>query len=168
MVLLHQVFSSQNLPGDDRDCRDLHAGGTRHRAGYQIAESIGGGAERLWGTLGAALQVFVAAQATGIINIAVTLFTVTMPINIIGVFDYFHGRVNHTMNGFNPDIMNRIIMGNMAIAATGTPTRRVITAVQGGAIGATNRLVRMARTAEFVITGVMNGRINNNPRGHHG
>jgi len=90
---------------------------------------------------GSALQIFVATQAAGIINIVTTLFTMTMPVNIIRVFYYFHGRVNHAMNSLDPYIMNRSVMGNMAVTATGTPARRVIASVQGGPIGTPYRQV---------------------------
>jgi len=114
------------------------------------------------------LQFLVTRQTCRVIHIALTFLPVSVPINIIWVLDQLHSWINDTVNTLNPEIMQRVVMGDMALAATGSPACRIVAAVKGVAIGAANGRMRVASRAELVVAGKVYSSINNSPAGSDG
>jgi hypothetical protein len=55
---------------------------------------------------------------------------ITKPVDIVGVLEQLHGRVDDSVKAFYPNIVERVVVGYMAVTAACAPAGAVASPVQ--------------------------------------
>ena len=111
------------------------------------------------------LQVFMAVQASGVIDKLFAAFANAMPIDLVRFLQQFHGRVHHTVLGLDPEVMQGVVMGEVTVITGGPEARRIIASVNVFAVGPGDGLIGMTAGTEFIVAGSVKGSIHRGPAG---
>jgi len=105
--------------------------------------------------LGSLLQVQVAAEAARVVHILFPALADSVPVDVIGLLEQFHGRIDHAVKAFHPEVMQRVVMGYVALGAGGAPAGWITAAVNIFAVGSADGGMRVTTAAEFIVTGCL-------------
>ena len=130
------------------------------------AEITAMGAESHAITLRSLLQVLVAIEARGVVNKLFTALTNAMPVDFVGLLEQLHGWIYDAMPGLDPEVMQRIVMGKMAVVAGSSNTHCVIAAVDIFPVGTGYRFICMATGTELIVRGHMECSVQRCPTGY--
>ena len=109
------------------------------------------------------LQVFVTVQAGGVVDELLATLTNSVPVDVVGVLDQFHRRVDDAVLCLNPEVVKGIIVRQVAVVAGGPDARRVVAAVGVFPIGAGDGFISVTAGTEFIIASRVKGGIQCGP-----
>ena len=108
-------------------------------------------------------QILMALEATRVIDIFFPALTYAVPVDLVRLLEHRHRRVDNAVPGLHNEIVQRVIMGQVAVVAGSPESRLVVAAVGTLAVSRSNRLIGMAVGAEFIICGGVKGGIEQGP-----
>ena len=132
-----------------------------------VVEVAAVGAEGLAIALGGLLQVLVALQAGRVIDEFLTALPNTVPVDLVGLLEQLHGGIDDTVLRLDDEVMQGIVMRQVAVIAGSAEAGGVVAAVDILAIGRRDRCVGVTAGAELVVASGVEGSVHHCPAGDH-
>lgn len=117
--------------------------------------------------LGRLFEVLMAIQAGRVVDEFLTALADSVPVDVLRALEYRHGGINDTVFRLDPEIVQGIVVRQVAVIAGGTKPVLVIAAVDILPIRRGNGFVGMAAGTELVVPRGMKSSVQRCPTRHH-